>query len=154
MWMQFLHKFVTLKELTAEGLTDSSWNTLENIKRHHERDFLHLEHFGYNAYFWQHPAPKWIYFLIFEHYNISKDGNLWSPLVPFRGEIDICVHWLFCIEFNAQQKNFPILTSLLSNNSVQYFLNQQFLYSGVLIYYSQMFPLPEAPKIWSSIFYG
>ncbi len=30
--MPFLHKFVTLKELTAEVLTDSSWNTLENIK--------------------------------------------------------------------------------------------------------------------------
>ncbi len=45
MWMPFLHRFITLKELTAEGLTDSSWNTLENIKRHHERDFLHLKHF-------------------------------------------------------------------------------------------------------------
>ncbi len=26
-WMPFLHKFVTLEELTIEGLTDSSWNT-------------------------------------------------------------------------------------------------------------------------------
>ncbi len=33
MWMTFLYKFVTLKELAAEGLTDSPWNTLENIKR-------------------------------------------------------------------------------------------------------------------------
>ncbi len=38
MWMPFLHKFVNLKELTAEGLTDSSWNTLENIKRPRERE--------------------------------------------------------------------------------------------------------------------
>ncbi len=43
--MPFLHKCVTLKELTAEGHTDSSWNTLENIKRPRERDILHLKHF-------------------------------------------------------------------------------------------------------------
>ncbi len=35
--------------------------------------------FWYNAYFWQRPAAKRIYFPIFEHYCISKDGNLWSP---------------------------------------------------------------------------
>ncbi len=45
MWTPFLHKFVTLKELTAERLIDSSWNMLENIKRPHGRDFLHLKHF-------------------------------------------------------------------------------------------------------------
>ncbi len=27
--------------------------------------------FGYNAYFWQHWGPKWIFFAIFVHYNIS-----------------------------------------------------------------------------------
>ncbi len=43
--MPFLHKFVTLKELTIEELTDSSWNTLENIKRLRERDFLQSKHF-------------------------------------------------------------------------------------------------------------
>ncbi len=57
---------------------------------------------GYDAYFWQHPTPKWIYFPVFEHYNISKDGNLWSPLALLWGEIDICAHWLFCTEFNAR----------------------------------------------------
>ncbi len=41
--------------------------------------------FGYNAYFQQHLAPKWIYLLIFEHYNISKVSNLWSPLALLRG---------------------------------------------------------------------
>ncbi len=55
--------------------------------------------FGYNAYFWQHLAPEWIYFPIFEHYNISKDGNLWSPLAQLGGGIDICAHWLFYTEF-------------------------------------------------------
>ncbi len=24
-------------------------------------------------------SPKWIYLPVFEYYNISKDGNLWSP---------------------------------------------------------------------------
>ncbi len=37
--MPFLHKFVTLKEFPAESLTDSSWNTFENIKRPRKRDF-------------------------------------------------------------------------------------------------------------------
>ncbi len=31
-----------------------------------------------------------------------KDGNLWCPLAPFLGEIDIGAYWLFSIEFNAQ----------------------------------------------------
>ncbi len=123
-WMPFLHKFVALKELTAGGLTDSSWNTLENIRSPHELTFfiwsilapshkvnlpprfrtlkyfkrcqsLELSSstlgeerqmhpltflfriqcsttliwsiFGYNTYFWQYPALKWIYFLVFEH---------------------------------------------------------------------------------------
>ncbi len=48
-------------------------------------------------------APKWIYFPIFEHYNISKDDNLCSSLAPLLGEIDVCTHWFFCTEFNAQQ---------------------------------------------------
>ncbi len=40
----------------------------------------------HDAYFRERPAPKWIYFPIFEPYNISKDGNFWSPLVPLRGK--------------------------------------------------------------------
>ncbi len=55
--------------------------------------------FGYNAYFWQHPVPKWIYFPIFEHYNTSKGGNLRSPLAPLWREIEIRAHWLFCMQF-------------------------------------------------------
>ncbi len=33
-----------------------------------------------------HWAPKWIYFPIFERYNISKDNNLWSALAPLLGD--------------------------------------------------------------------
>ncbi len=35
--------------------------------------------FGYNAYFWQRCALRWIYFLIFVHYNISKMAIFGAP---------------------------------------------------------------------------
>ncbi len=35
--------------------------------------------FGYGAYFWQHRAPKWIYFPIFLHYNISNTSVFRAP---------------------------------------------------------------------------
>ncbi len=44
MWIPFLYKFITLKELTTEGLINTSWNKLENIKRPRESDFPHLKH--------------------------------------------------------------------------------------------------------------
>ncbi len=71
--------------------------------------------FGYNAYFLQHPASKWIYFPIFEHYNISKDANLWRPLASLLegGEVDICAHWLFCTEFNGQQLLFVAFLDIM-----------------------------------------
>ncbi len=58
--------------------------------------------FRYNAYFWQHRAPKWNYFPVFKYYNILMTAI-------FRGtsssleEIDVCAYWLFCTEFHAQQ---------------------------------------------------
>ncbi len=45
-------------------------------------------------------APKWIYLPIFEHYNISRDNNLWNSVSPLLQEINIRVHRLFCMEFN------------------------------------------------------
>ncbi len=32
-----------------------------------------------------------------------KDDNLWSPVSPLPGEIDICTHKPFRMKFNAQQ---------------------------------------------------
>ncbi len=58
-------------------------------------------------------APKWIYFPIFEHYNISKNNNLWSSLALHLGEIDVCAHWLFCKEFNTQQLLFETFLDII-----------------------------------------
>ncbi len=57
-------------------------------------------------------SPKLIYFPIFEYYNTSKDDNLWRPLAPLLGEMDVCAHWLVCTEFNAQQLLFEAYLDL------------------------------------------
>ncbi len=67
--------------------------------------------FSYNAYFWQHWARNWIYFLIFVHY--FKDVNLSSPQAPLRREIDKCTHWLFCKKFNAEQLLFEAFPHIM-----------------------------------------
>ncbi len=74
--------------------------------------------FGYNAYFWKCPAWKWIYFPVVEHHNISKDGNLWSPLAPLWGEIGICTYWLFCTEFKKSRSIIFILNRKITYNNI------------------------------------
>ncbi len=74
--------------------------------------------FGYNVYFQQHPAPKWIYFHTFEHYNISKNGYLWSPQDPLWREIDICTHWLFCTEFKKSQSIIFVINRKITYNNI------------------------------------
>ncbi len=32
-----------------------------------------------------------------------KNDNLWTPLAPLLGEIQLCVHWVFCRKFNSEQ---------------------------------------------------
>ncbi len=62
--------------------------------------------FGYIAYFRQHPAPKWMYFPIFEHNNIA-------PLVGGGGEIDIFLLWKNNVKI-AKLSAFDLFTWYLS----------------------------------------
>ncbi len=50
--------------------------------------------FWYNAYFWQRRVLKWIYYVVFVHFNILKIAICKNP-APLLWEIDICAHWLF-----------------------------------------------------------
>ncbi len=42
-----------------------------------------------------------------------KDGNFWSSLAPLLEEIDICAHWLFCLQFNDQQLLFEAFLDIM-----------------------------------------
>ncbi len=81
MRMPFLHKFITLKELTAEELTDSSWNMFENIKRLRERDFLHLKHLHFWIYclFSVTSSPK---VNLLPHFWTLQYFKRWQSLEP------------------------------------------------------------------------
>ncbi len=37
----------------------------------------------------------------FQYIIIFKNGNRWRSLAPVLGEIEICVHRVFCIKFNS-----------------------------------------------------
>ncbi len=59
---------------------------------------------------WSEPVfPIWC-IIIF-----SKIANLWSPLAPLLGKIEICVHWLFYIKFNSKQLLFGIFFDIIGN---------------------------------------
>ncbi len=47
--------------------------------------------------------------------NYLKHINLWSPLAPLLEEIDMCVHYLFCRKFNAQQLLFEAFSDIIGN---------------------------------------
>ncbi len=51
--------------------------------------------------------------LSLEHYNKQKWQSRQSPIAPLWGEIEVCAHWLFCMEFNAQQLLFEAFLDIM-----------------------------------------
>ncbi len=56
-----------------------------------------------------------MYFPVSVQYNNLKHINFSSPLAPLLGEIEMCVHWLFCMKFNSQQLLFEQFFDLTCN---------------------------------------
>ncbi len=59
-----------------------------------ESTYLVFEHYNVNL------LPR------FEHYNILKDGNLWSPLAPLWVELDYTPTDFFYTEFTKKSINY------------------------------------------------
>ncbi len=90
--------------------------------------------FGYNAYFWQCSALKWIYFPVSIQYNIWNISIFRGPIPLLHGKIHICTYWLFYTKFNAQQllyeAFFDIMRIFGSNQSE----SESFLFQYMIIF--------------------
>ncbi len=64
---------------------------------------FYLDHFLIYLVFLAASSPKMNLLSRFCALQYLKDGNLQSHQAPLPREMDISAHWLFCMEFNAQQ---------------------------------------------------
>ncbi len=102
-------------------------------------------------------SPKVNFFPHSSTLKYFKNDNLWTPLAPLLGEIQLCVHWVFCRKFNSKQLLYEaffwynpyFLQCSAQNERLFANLNSCENYSNSLLDHSDVVIAHRATNIWN-----